>query len=246
MTGAVERVAIIGSAGEMGALFCERAAAAGHRVCALDQPLQPERVAGMDLVLLCVPIDAVAGVMVALQPHLSPHTMLADVCSVKTAPMAEMMAHFSGPVVGTHPLFGGRMPEPEARRVAVVSGRGEGAVEEVCARMTAMGFVPIETTAEQHDRAMAHIHALNFATTAAYLAAAAQTPGIQEFLTPSFQRRLVAAEKMITTDGEMFRSFVRSNPHSPDAIAAFLELVEAIGRGDSGPALEAARSWWSR
>jgi prephenate dehydrogenase len=132
----IDNVAVVGADGRMGQLFCARARAAGMGVVALDRPLEPEAVRqavhGVQMVLLCVPaaaLDKVAGLMSGI---LSGNQILADITSVKVLPMQQMRRQYSGPVVGTHPLFGPAPAQGETR-VAVVPDSGHAAGEAACA-----------------------------------------------------------------------------------------------------------------
>jgi len=251
----IRRIAIVGARGQMGALFARAFHKAGYAVSTLDRPYADDAIraalAGSDLVLLSVPVTAMRAVSEQLSPHMKPGAILTDVCSVKVRPMAAMLAAYAGPVVGTHPLFGPVIPEGFEPRVAIAPGRGaagtDGATEaqavaEVFARS---GFVPFNSTAEEHDRAMATVQGLNFITTVAYLAAARQTPGIEKFRTPSFERRLEAARKMLTKDRELFQLISEDNPFMQETVRQFASFVDIAAGGDLD-LLSARASWWWR
>ncbi len=80
----------------------------------------------------------------------------------------------------------------------------ETAARKVCSLFNACGYVCFDSTAEEHDRSMAFVQGLNFTSTVAFLAAARDVDGIENFITPSFQRRLDSARKMMTQDMELF------------------------------------------
>jgi len=257
MTREIASVAVVGARGEMGRLFVSRARAAGLGVRELDRPLTraaaAEALTDADMVLLCVPIDAMAQVLSLAAPLLDGRQILADVCSVKDTPMSQMMAAYAGPVVGTHPLFGGVLPEPEDRRVAVCPGREGGAAGDrdgeaaaaVSAFMVRLGFVPFASTAREHDAAQSLVQGLNFVTTVAYLATAAGQEGILRFVTPSFRRRLEAARKMCLRDAPMFEAMFESNPASQEAVRIFRSHLNVAAGGDIDLLVERARWWWS-
>ena len=87
--------------------------------------------------------------------------------------------------MGTHPLFGPVIPDGFRPRIAVVPGRSrdKDAAERVSALFTACGYACFDTTAEEHDRAMALIQGLNFTSTVAFLAAAREVDNIENFVT---------------------------------------------------------------
>uniref|UniRef100_I2PWI7 Prephenate dehydrogenase n=1 Tax=Desulfovibrio sp. U5L TaxID=596152 RepID=I2PWI7_9BACT len=248
----VNTLAVIGARGGMGKLIVQRSRAAGLDVRELDRPLTPEKiapvVAGADLVLVSVPVYATAEVAGLVAGHLDGRQILADVGSVKTLPIAGMVEHYPGPVVGTHPLFG---PEPgpgDALRVAVMDGRpgrdgwATAAVADWCARI---GFVPFASTAEEHDRAAAFVQGLNFVTSVAYFAAQAAGGDVQKYLTPSFTRRLVAAEKLITKDASLFAALFEANPYSHEAVRNYRSLLNLAVGGDVDLLVRRAEAWWA-
>jgi prephenate dehydrogenase len=245
----IERVAIAGARGQMGALFARALHHCGCEVAAIDRPYADEALGdalrGVQLVILSVPVNAMRDVTLRLAPFMEPGAILADLCSVKVNPVQTMLDGYAGPVVGTHPLFGPVIPEGFVPRVAVTPARGEdaaGAVTELIARA---GFSPFASTAEEHDRAMAAVQGLNFITTVAYLAAARQTPGIEKFRTPSFERRLEAARKMLTQDRELFQLISEENPFLQETVRQFTAYLDLAAGGDLD-LLSARASWWWR
>ncbi|WP_306460422.1 prephenate dehydrogenase/arogenate dehydrogenase family protein [Desulfonatronum sp. SC1] len=244
--GTISRCCVIGSRGRMGGLFVSRLGAAGIAVIGLDQPLEQARLAEVlpdqDLLLLAVPAPAMEEVLSTCCSYCSPETIVMDVCSVKVQPLALMLRHHPGPVVGTHPLFG---QEPgDDPRVAVTPGRDESAARAVSVLMEQLGFIPFLTTAEIHDRAMASVQGLNFVTTCAYLAALAGDEEIRDFLTPSFRRRLEAARKMLTEDAALFADLFEANPYSQDAVRLFRSHLNLAAGGDVDVLAQRAGWWW--
>lgn len=242
----ITRCCVIGSRGRMGRLFASRLQTAGVSVTGLDRPLEKQGLAealpGQDLVLLAVPVPVLEDVLFRCAAHLSPETILMDICSVKILPMAMMLKAHAGPVVGTHPLFG---PAPDQdTRVAVTPGRGDQALAAVMDLLAGLGFTPFPTTPEIHDRAMAAVQGLNFVTTCAYLSALAGDESIESFLTPSFARRLEAARKMLTEDAAMFADLFEVNPYSQDAVRLFRSHLNLAAGGDVDVLAQRAGWWW--
>lgn len=245
----IEKISLIGARGKMGRLLSTRMHEHGLGVCAFDQPLLPEEsgsdLAGSDLVLLAVPILAMPGVLERIGPYIKPEAILADICSVKEYPLRLMLASHPGPVVGTHPLFGPQ-PEPETGlKVALIPGRDQTACDIMHSFFITLGFDPFVTTAKIHDQAMARIQSLNFVTTISYLASVAQDENITEFITPSFQRRLQAAQKMLTQDGDLFQTLFEANPYSQDAVRQFRRFLNLAAAGELDLLQDMAAWWWT-
>ncbi|WP_147822545.1 prephenate dehydrogenase/arogenate dehydrogenase family protein [Salidesulfovibrio onnuriiensis] len=243
-------IAIVGARGQMGGLFTERFGALGCAVRPLDRPFDGEKVreavSACDLLLLCVPVTAMDHVLDLTVPHLRKDAVLADVGSVKELPLRAMLRACKGPVVGTHPLFGPVIPEGFTPRVAVVPGRESDteAANRVARLFDAAGFHSFLTTAGEHDKAVAFIQGLNFTTTAAFLAAAGRVEGIENYVTPSFNRRLDAARKMLTTDSELFGTISDANPYLQETARQFMSLFSLAAGGELDLLASLAQWWW--
>jgi prephenate dehydrogenase len=243
------RVALIGSRGRMGSMLLQRLNDAGISASGADQPLADAGLDGLcaaaDLVLLCVPIAAMPDALHTLRPHLT-RQVLADIASVKMQPMAQMQEAYTGPVVGTHPLFGPELPGDP--RVAVCPGTRakEEDIRLVEELFACIGCATFRTTAHEHDEAAAYIQGLNFVTSAAYFATLADHPECLPFLTPSFQRRKEAARTMLTKDGPLFETLFDANPASQDAVRRYRAFLNLAAGGDLSLLRERALWWWDR
>ena len=58
-----------------------------------------------DVVIISVPIDHTLETIERLKPYLTENMLLADLTSVKRAPLAKMLDVHKGAVVGLHPMF---------------------------------------------------------------------------------------------------------------------------------------------
>lgn len=244
----IQRICIVGARGQMGALFSGAFLACGVTIAGLDLPMTPEKVEAAvsecDLLLLCVPVTAFRDVLAATVPHLKKGAILADVGSVKVRPMKQMLEAYTGPVVGTHPLFGPVIPDGFDARVAVVEGRSDEAADLVARLFECAGYETFPTSAEDHDKAMAYMQGMNFITTIAYLSSMRQVDGIENFVTPSFNRRLEAAQKMMNQDVELFETISEANPFMQESARQFMGFVSLAAGGDVDLLAERARWWW--
>lgn len=241
---------IVGMRGRMGSMFRRRARSAGLSVEGIDIPFDDGAVAaacaGTDLLLLCVPAAVLGDTLKVFAPHLPPSAIVADITSVKEQPLALMQRYWSGPVVGTHPLFGPGAHNDEPQPVAVVAGAtaGEAHVRRVAAFFEVLGCHPFMTTAAAHDKAAARIQNLNFITSLVYFALLADDESLAPFLTPSFRRRQAAACKMLTEDAPMFAGLFDANPYSQEAVRQYSKLLNIASAGDIDLLCNRAVRWW--
>ncbi len=245
----IEKIAIVGGRGRMGQMLGKRFSEAGADVLCLDQPLPSDlefHLAGAGLVILAVPISVFSQVVETVATGLSSGTILADICSVKVSPLMIMEKFYSGPVLGTHPLFG---PEPgpdDGLKVALCPGNNmnpslTAQVEDIFSRTGMNTFI---TTAREHDRAMACIQSLNYVTTVSYFASLPQDIELDKFSTPSFMRRVSAARKMLNDDATLFASLAEDNPYTGQMIRRFKSFLNLSAAGELELLQDKALWWW--
>ncbi|HIU17519.1 MAG TPA: prephenate dehydrogenase [Candidatus Avidesulfovibrio excrementigallinarum] len=245
-----DAVLIVGARGQMGSMLSRRFRESGRMTVEVDTPLEEPRLheacGQVQIVLLCVPYAALGDVLRRVTPHMRPGTVLADVTSVKELPMRQMERAWSGPVVGTHPLFGPVTAPGQPLRVAVTPGKSstETALRRVEALFAGCGCQVLRVTAEQHDKAAARIQSMNFISTMVYLAMLAEDDSLLPFLTPSFQRRLAAGRKMIMEDAQLFRSLFEANPYSQEVVRQYTALLGVAAAGDIDLLTHRAQWWW--
>ena len=246
----IKKVAIVGANGQMGGLFSTRFTEVGCEVAALDRPYSDEDIAAAltdcDMLLLSVPVTAMDSVLEQMLPHLAARTILCDVGSVKVQPVKTMLAKFDGPVVGTHPLFGPVIPDGFTPKVAITPGRESDAeaAAQVTSLFEACGYTCFDSTPEDHDKSMAFVQGLNFTSTVAFLAAARDVDGIENFVTPSFNRRLDSARKMLTQDMELFEVISEANPFLQETNRKFMSYLSLAAGGDLDLLSDRAQWWW--
>ncbi len=88
-------------------------------------PTAAEAVRGADLVILCAPVGAFAGIAAEIGPHLAPGAIVSDVGSVKQAVVDDVGPHIPAGVhlVPGHPVAGTANSGPEAGFAELFDGR---------------------------------------------------------------------------------------------------------------------------
>lgn len=131
-----------------------------------------------DLVCPAVPIPAIAAAIEEYAPLAE--SAIVDVSGVMAEPVAAMADHAPDRErLSLHPLFA---PENAPGNVAVVADAAGPITETIRERLRAAGNTPVETTPEEHDRAMETIQAKAHAAILAFALAADEVP--EGFETP--------------------------------------------------------------
>lgn len=238
-------VAVIGGKGAMGRLLERLFGDLGHAVLVadLDTPLRPvEAAAAADVVIVSVPIEATERVIAEVGPHVRDDALLMDVTSIKERPLAAMLAATRASVLGTHPMFGPSVHSLQGQRVVLCRGRGDAWAEWVARMLAARGLIVTESTAEEHDRAMAVVQVLtHFQTQVLGLALARLGRPLAEslrFTSPAYLMELYVAARHFAQAPELYGPIEMANPRGAEVTAAFLaagrELAAIIAAKDQG------------
>jgi prephenate dehydrogenase len=179
-------------------------------------------------IMVGVPVGRMRETLESLAPHLSAAHTVFDVGSVKLNP-TEAMAETLGdrvPWVATHPLFGPMslaLAERPLRVVLCPNPLHPGAVTTICNLYRSIGCEVVTQTAEEHDRVMAHTHALTFFVAKGMMDAGA---GLEvPFAPPSFQAIARTIEAVRSDAGHLFVAIQNENPFASEARK---QLVDAL------------------
>lgn len=123
-------------------------------------------VSGADLVILAVPLGAMAGIAAEMRPHLTPGAIVSDVGSAKASVLAELSAALPDhDVIPAHPVAGTERSGPDAGFASLFRGRwciltpapeaDTAAVGRVAALWRTIGADVEIMDAAHHDRVLA-------------------------------------------------------------------------------------------
>ena len=197
-------------------------------------------VLGAEFVVVSVPVPRIHAALLDLKPHLTASQIVLDVGSVKVKPF-EALAEVLGdaiPWVATHPLFGPlslALAERPLRVVVCPSPSHAGAAARVRALYQHIGCEVVDQTAENHDRVMAHTHALTFFIAKGMIDAGA---GMEvPFAPASFQAISRTIETVRSDAGHLFAAIQNQNPFAAEARRHLVEALTTIDRalGASAP-----------
>ena len=202
-----------------------------------------ELAVGAAFVVVAVPVSRMYSALVDLRPHLDAGQVVLDVGSVKVRPQlafSEVLGE-AIPWCGTHPLFGPlslALAERPLRVVLCPAAPHPGAATRVRALYERIGCEVIEQTPENHDRMMAHTHALTFFVAKGMIDAGA---GMEvPFAPPSFQAIARTIETVRSDAGHLFTAIARDNPFAAEArkqlVAALTSIDQALDVESVDPA----------
>ena len=229
------KVALIGGSGQMGKWFQRFFAGQGLEVLVADlnTPQTPQEVAALaDVVIVSVPIPQVKQVVKDVAPHLRPDAALMDFTSVKQVPLAAMLDHFPGEVVGTHPLFGPGEESITGLTMVLCPGRGERWLNWLKALLENAGARVKVTTATEHDRLMSVVQGLSHFTLIALEMAIRQLKvspqDLEDFATPTFATLHRLAQHLFSQDAKLYACIQLANPANRVALRALEDAVADI------------------
>ena len=197
------------------------------------RPVRAAEAAAQQIVLLAVPVQALAETLDATARFVRAGAVVADVCSVKMRPL-ELMAErlpVSCEILGTHPLFG---PQTVAERggiagltVALCPHRaGEATLARAQHLMEeTLGLRTLVVDADEHDRQMAFVQAVTH-----LVGHAAREAGlVDQPLATLAYTRLLQLKTNVERDSEaLFETIQRWNPHAAAARAAFAAALAKV------------------
>ncbi|HPY30815.1 MAG TPA: bifunctional chorismate mutase/prephenate dehydrogenase [Verrucomicrobiota bacterium] len=237
------RVLLVGGHGSMGRFFHRWFAQSECQVRILDREdwdHVESLTRGIDLCLLAVPIDVTESVAARIGPHLPRACVLADITSLKQAPLAAMLAAHQGPVLGLHPLFGPATTSMDKQIVVVTSGREPAASQWLLDQLMVWGNVLVETTAAEHDEVMGVVQALRHFATFAFgqfmYARGVPIARTLELSSPIYRLELAMVGRLFAQDPMLYAEIVFATPERRALLKEFLESLqgnlEMIEAGD--------------
>ncbi len=228
-------IAVIGGLGGMGTCMASLFTQLGHRVLVADlhTEITPEHATQQaDVVILSVPIDVTQEVIRQVAPFVREDALMMDVTSIKTLPVETMMECCRGSVIGTHPLFAPSVHSLQGQRVVLCPGRGDDWLVWLKQMLHARGFVLMESSPQDHDRAMSIVQVLvHFSTEVMGQTLARLGVGIEEtlrFTSPVYLMELLMTARHFAQSPELYASIEMSNPDTSRVTEAFVEAASQL------------------
>lgn len=228
----INKVVIVGGAGALGSVFRRLFEQSQYQVTVLEKDgwqRAEEILSDADVVIIAVPINITCDVISQL-PRLKRDCILADVTSIKSAPLGAMMAAHTGPVLGLHPMFGPDAPGMIKQVVVVCEGRDSDAYAWLLAQMELWGAALYRSSADSHDHAMAYIQVMRHFSTFVYGQHLQQeNPELKEliaFSSPIYRLELAMVGRLFAQAPELYADIIFSNQESVELLKGFSRRFE--------------------
>ena len=227
-------IVVVGGAGALGGLFAERFAEAGADVRVLDRDdwdRAETLCEGADLVLVSVPIALTDSVIERL-PKLPEHCILADVTSIKSKPLQQMLEHHKRLVVGLHPMFGPQVATLAKQLIVVTAGRAAAEYQWLLDTLKRWGAQLYETSAKRHDDAMGFVQVMRHLSTFVYGAHLAnERADLQELLdlsSPIYRLELMMVGRLFAQNAELYADIILAHPENFAMMRRYLATFDAV------------------
>ncbi|WP_041415859.1 bifunctional chorismate mutase/prephenate dehydrogenase [Shewanella halifaxensis] len=223
-------VVIVGGEGKLGGLFSQMLTLSGYEVRSLDKDdwLNSEAIfAGAGLVIVTVPINITCDLIAQKLTNLPANCILADLTSIKTAPVEAMLAAHSGPVLGLHPMFGPDVGSLAKQVVVVCHGRDSEAYQWLIEQIQIWGARIVETESTKHDKAMQLVQAMRHFSSFVYglnlYKEEADIESLLQFSSPIYRLELAMVGRLFAQSPELYADIIFAQEESLVAISDYLD-----------------------
>lgn len=237
-------VVVIGGRGALGRVFVSLFERSDYDVAVIEKDdwqtgHAEQALSKAALVIVAVPITLTEAVISQLT-SLPDNCVLADITSIKSKPLEAMLQAHSGPVVGLHPMFGPDAPGMIKQVVVVCHGREPDAYQWLIDQMRIWGATIHESTAQEHDQAMAYIQVMRHFNTFVYGAhLKGENPDLDTltvFSSPIYRLELAMVGRLFAQAPELYADIIFNNPDNVALLRRFHErfglALDVLERGD--------------
>ncbi|MBT1444519.1 bifunctional chorismate mutase/prephenate dehydrogenase [Shewanella sp. JM162201] len=242
-------IVIVGGQGQLGRVFAQMFALSGYEVRLLDKDdwdHAGDMFNGAGLVLVTVPIGATCSLIRERLGNLPDECVLADLTSIKGAPLKAMLETHKGPVVGLHPMFGPDVGSLAKQVVVVCHGRGSDKYGWLLEQIGIWGARLVEADAARHDKAMQLVQAMRHFSSFVYglnlCREQADIDTLLEFSSPIYRLELAMVGRLFAQKGELYADIIFAQEESLTAISDFLDnyrdALELLKTGDRAGFIE--------
>ncbi|WP_109078731.1 bifunctional chorismate mutase/prephenate dehydrogenase [Aggregatibacter kilianii] len=217
----IRKIVIVGGRGKLGSLFRRYLEGSGYSVECLEQEdwaRADSLLHDADVVIVSVPIANTLDVIEQLKPYLTENMLLADLTSVKRAPLEKMLEVHNGAVVGLHPMFGPDVASMAKQVVVCCNGRFNERYQWLLQQIQIWGAKIYQVDAAEHDYHMTYIQALRHFSTFVYGLYLSQQPVDLEKLlalsSPIYRLELAMVGRLFAQDAALYADIIADKPEN--------------------------------
>lgn len=217
----IRKIVIVGGRGKLGSLFGRYLTGSSYNVVSLEQndwPQAAKILQDADVVIVSVPIANTLEVIAQLKPYLTENMLLADLTSVKRAPLEKMLEVHHGAVVGLHPMFGPDVASMAKQIIACCDGRFSERYQWLLQQIQMWGVKIYHVDATEHDHHMTYIQALRHFSTFVYGLYLSQQPvDLDKLLalsSPIYRLELVMVGRLFAQDAALYADIIADKPEN--------------------------------
>ena len=236
------KVVVIGGEGQLGRVFVDLFTRSGYQVTIFEERDWPNKeniLADADVVIVAVPIRLTAMVIKQLG-NLPPSCILADVTSIKSSPVYEMMKVHSGPVVGLHPMFGPDVAGLVKQTIIVCDGRMSDQYLWLLEQFQVWGAKIYPIDENTHDEAMSMVQVMRHFSTIAYgyhlMTEGADIAQLVDMSSPIYRLELIMVGRLFAQDPILYTDIIFANSDNVAMMKRFayrfLALLEDVEMSD--------------
>lgn len=238
------KVLLVGGCGRMGHYFQRWFGAAGYETRILDIDDWPQAATlcdGINLALVCVPIQVTMQVIQQLGPFLPKTAVLADISSLKKEPLAAMLSAHAGPVIGLHPLFGPSTSSMDQQIVVAAPGREPDSCRWLLDQFTSWGSIIETIDAGEHDKIMNIVQGLRHFATFAFGRFLSRSKidlsRTLELSSPIYRLELGMVGRLFAQDARLYANIIFASRERREMLQQFLasltQTSEMIQKSDT-------------
>lgn len=238
----MKRIVIIGGNGLLGKRFVEMFELSGYQVDILGRANweQAEEICSKaGLVIVGAPIDVTESVIEQLT-YLPDDCILADITSVKDAPLQAMLKAHKGPVVGLHPMFGPDISSFAKQVIVYCDGRGKDKYMWLIEQMKIWGAHLYNVDAKTHDKSMTLIQALRHFTSFVYgvhlQEVNADLKQLLELSSPIYRLELAMVGRLFAQEPALYADIILSQKNNLEMIKRyhqhFSDAIKLLENGE--------------
>ena len=225
-------ILLVGGDGSMGRYFLRWFEGVGYDVRILDHAdwsRAKELCKGIDLAMICVPIEVTVSVISKISNFLPSDCVLTDITSVKVPPLKAMLDAHKGPVMGLHPLFGATTSTFEKQIIVATPGRKDAECQWLLDQFADWGAILVHAGAQEHDDIMSVVQTLrHFATFAFGQFLTRRRIDLHrtlEFSSPIYRLELGMVGRLFSQDPSLYAEIILASPERRKILKEYLDSI---------------------